>query len=136
MYSAFADGNSWSKVVEQLQAKGYSVIAVQNPLTSFADDVAATKRAIAQMEGLVLLVGHSYGGMVISEAGKDPKVAGWSTLLHWFLKKDKTLATLMLRCLQRELNGRSSLVPMAFCPCSWRESMSTSHRMCHPVKEK
>jgi pimeloyl-ACP methyl ester carboxylesterase len=76
VHGAFADGSSWSKVVVQLQAKGYNVIAVQNPLTSLADDVAATKRAIALMDGPVLLVGHSYGGMVISEAGKDPKVAG------------------------------------------------------------
>ena len=76
VHGAFADGSSWSKVVAQLQAKGYNVLAVQNPLTSFADDVAATKRTIAQMDGPVLLVGHSYGGMVISEAGKDPKVAG------------------------------------------------------------
>jgi pimeloyl-ACP methyl ester carboxylesterase len=76
VHGAFADGSSWSKVVAQLQAKGYNVIAVQNPLTSLVDDVAATKRAIAQMDGPVLLVGHSYGGMVISEAGKDPKVAG------------------------------------------------------------
>ena len=52
------------------------MIAVQNPLTSLADDVAATKRAIAQMDGPVLLVAHSFGGMVITEAGKDPKVAG------------------------------------------------------------
>ena len=76
VHGAFADGSSWSKVIAQLQAKGYNVIAVQNPLTSFADDVAATKRAIAQMDDSVLLAGHSYGGMVISEAGKDPKVAG------------------------------------------------------------
>lgn len=76
VHGAFADGSSWSKVVTKLQAKGYNVIAVQNPLTSFEDDVAAAKRAIAQLEGPVLLVGHSYGGMVISEAGKDPKVAG------------------------------------------------------------
>jgi pimeloyl-ACP methyl ester carboxylesterase len=76
VHGAFADGSSWSKVVAQLQAKDYNVIAVQNPLTSFADDVAAARRAIAQMDGPVLLVGHSYGGMVISEAGKDPKVSG------------------------------------------------------------
>lgn len=76
VHGAFADGSSWSKVIPLLQAKGLNVIAVQNPLTGFADDVAAAKRAIAQMEGPVLLVGHSYGGMVISEAGKDPKVAG------------------------------------------------------------
>jgi pimeloyl-ACP methyl ester carboxylesterase len=76
VHGAFADGSSWSQVISQLQGKGYNVIAVQNPLTSFGDDVAAAKRAIAQMDGPVLLVGHSYGGMVISEAGKDPKVAG------------------------------------------------------------
>lgn len=76
VHGAFADGSSWSKVITQLQAKGFNVVAVQNPLTSFDDDVAAAKRAIAQMDGPVLLVGHSYGGMVISEAGKDPKVAG------------------------------------------------------------
>lgn len=76
VHGAFADGSSWSKVINQLQEEGFNVIAVQNPLTSFADDVAATRRAIALSEGPVLLVGHSYGGMVISEAGKDPKVAG------------------------------------------------------------
>jgi pimeloyl-ACP methyl ester carboxylesterase len=76
VHGAFADGSCWSKVIVQLQAKGYNVIVVQNPLTSLADDVAAAKRTIAQMDGPLLLVAHSYGGMVISEAGKDPKVAG------------------------------------------------------------
>src|SRR6185369_16259874 len=76
VHGAFADGSSWSKVIAQLQEKGYNVIAVQNPLTSLAEDVATAKRAIAQIDGPVLLVAHSYGGMVISEAGKDPKVAG------------------------------------------------------------
>jgi pimeloyl-ACP methyl ester carboxylesterase len=76
VHGAFADGSSWAKVIPLLQAKGLNVIAVQNPLTSFGDDVAAAKRAIDAMSGPVLLVGHSYGGMVISEAGKDTKVAG------------------------------------------------------------
>ncbi len=76
VHGAFADGSSWSKVIAQLQAKGYYVVSVQNPLTSLADDVAATKRTLAQMDGPILLVAHSYGGMVISEAGNDPKVAG------------------------------------------------------------
>src|SRR4030095_6707920 len=76
IHGAFADGSCWSKVIAQLQAKGYNVIAVQNPLTSLADDVAAARRTIAQIEGPLLLVAHSYGGMVMSEAGKDPKVAG------------------------------------------------------------
>jgi pimeloyl-ACP methyl ester carboxylesterase len=76
VHGAFADGSSWSKVIAVLQAKGYNVIAVQNPLTSLADDVAATTRAIAQMNGPVILVGHSWAGMVISVAGNDPKVVG------------------------------------------------------------
>ncbi|MBV7532485.1 alpha/beta fold hydrolase [Chitinophaga sp. sic0106] len=76
VHGAFADGSSWAKVFPLLQAKGYNVVAVQNPLTSLTDDVAATKRAIALMDGPVLLVGHSYGGMVISAAGNDPKVVG------------------------------------------------------------
>ncbi len=76
VHGAFADGSCWSKVILLLQAKGYNVVAVQNPLTSLANDVAAAKRAIAQVDGPVLLVAHSYGGMVITEAGNDPKVAG------------------------------------------------------------
>jgi pimeloyl-ACP methyl ester carboxylesterase len=76
VHGAFADGSSWSKVIPLLQAKGYNVVAVQNPLSSLADDVAATKRAIAQLNGPVILVGHSWAGMVVSEAGNESKVAG------------------------------------------------------------
>jgi pimeloyl-ACP methyl ester carboxylesterase len=76
VHGAWADGSSWSKIIAPLEAKGYHVVAVQNPLTSLADDTATTKRAIALMDGPVLLVGHSYGGAVITEAGSDPKVAG------------------------------------------------------------
>jgi len=76
VHGAWADGSSWSKVIPLLEAKGLHVVAVQIPLTSFADDVAATQRAIALEDGPLLLVGHSYGGAVITEAGNDPKVAG------------------------------------------------------------
>ena len=76
VHGAFADGSSWAKVIPLLEAKGLRVTAVQNPLSSLADDVAATKRAIANQDGPVILVGHSWAGMVISEAGNDPKVAG------------------------------------------------------------
>jgi len=75
VHGAFADGSSWSKVIPLLLAKGYKVTAVSNPLTTFQEDVAATKRAIAAADGPVTLVGHSYGGVVITEAGNDPKVA-------------------------------------------------------------
>jgi pimeloyl-ACP methyl ester carboxylesterase len=76
VHGAFADGSSWSKVIPLLQTKGFRVKSVGIPLTSFADDVAATKRAIAAEDGPLILVGHSYGGLVITEAGNDPKVAG------------------------------------------------------------
>ncbi len=76
VHGAWADGSSWAKLIPLLQAKGFHVVAVQNPLNSLADDTATTKRAIALMDGPVLLVGHSYGGAVITEAGADPKVAG------------------------------------------------------------
>jgi pimeloyl-ACP methyl ester carboxylesterase len=64
VHGAWADGSSWSKVIPLLEAKGLHVVSVQNPLTSLADDVAATKRAIALQDGPVILVGHSYGGAV------------------------------------------------------------------------
>ncbi|WP_020604577.1 alpha/beta fold hydrolase [Spirosoma spitsbergense] len=76
VHGAFADGSSWAKVIPLLEARGLHVVAVQNPLSSLADDVSAAKRAIALTDGPVLLVGHSWGGVVISEAGTDPKVAG------------------------------------------------------------
>jgi len=76
VHGAWADGSCWSKVIALLQAKGFHVVAVQNPLTSLADDVAATKRIIALQNGPVILVGHSYAGVVITEAGNDPKVVG------------------------------------------------------------
>src|SRR3989442_15104516 len=76
VHGAWADGSSWAKVVPLLEAAGLHVVAVQNPLTSLQDDVAAVQRAIALQDGPVLLVGHSYGGAVITEAGTDPKVAG------------------------------------------------------------
>jgi pimeloyl-ACP methyl ester carboxylesterase len=76
VHNAWADGSCWSKVIALLEAKGFHVVAVQNPLTSLADDVAATKRIIALQDGPVILVGHSYAGVVITEAGNDPKVVG------------------------------------------------------------
>src|ERR1044071_3373431 len=76
VHGAFADGSSWAKVIPLLEKAGLNAVAVQNPLTSLADDLAATRRAIAQQDGPVILVGHSWAGVVITEAGADPKVAG------------------------------------------------------------
>lgn len=75
VHGAWADGSSWSEVIPYLQAAGLKVTSVQNPLTSVADDVAATRRALARQDGPTVLVGHSYGGTVISESGVDPKVS-------------------------------------------------------------
>ncbi|MDR3428745.1 alpha/beta hydrolase [Silvimonas sp.] len=74
VHGAWADGSSWAKIIPLLVAKGMKVNAVQLPLTSFEADVAAVRRAIALAQGDVVLVGHSYAGAVIGEAGNDPKV--------------------------------------------------------------
>jgi pimeloyl-ACP methyl ester carboxylesterase len=75
VHGAFADGSSWSKVIPLLEDMGYHAVAVQNPLTSLADEVAFTKRIVAMQDGPVILVAHSWGGAVITQAGDDPKVA-------------------------------------------------------------
>jgi pimeloyl-ACP methyl ester carboxylesterase len=74
VHGAWADGSSWAKVISRLQQKGIETVAVQNPLTSLDDDVAAVNRAIASAKDPVVLVGHSWGGAVITQAGGDPKV--------------------------------------------------------------
>ena len=76
VHGGFVDGSGWEKVYHTLRRDGFRVSVVQNPTTSLADDVAATRRVIAAEEGPVILVGHSYGGVVITEAGTDPNVAG------------------------------------------------------------
>ena len=76
VHGAWSDGSSWSKVIPLLHADGYNVVAVQLPLTSLADDTAVVNRALAVETGHVLLVGHSYGGAVITQAGSDSKVEG------------------------------------------------------------
>jgi pimeloyl-ACP methyl ester carboxylesterase len=76
VHGAWADGSSWSKVVPLLQAEGLNVVCTQNPLSSIADDVAVANRMINAQDGPVLLVGHSYGGVIITEAGNNPKVQG------------------------------------------------------------
>jgi pimeloyl-ACP methyl ester carboxylesterase len=76
VHGAWADGSSWSKVIPILRKHDLRVTAVQLPLTSLQDDVKSVARAVAQLEGPTILVGHSYGGVVITEAGNDPKVVG------------------------------------------------------------
>jgi pimeloyl-ACP methyl ester carboxylesterase len=76
VHGGFVDGSGWLGVHKILTKKGYTVSVVQNPTITVADDVAVTKRALAKLDGPAILVGHSYGGVVITEAGNDPKVSG------------------------------------------------------------
>ena len=76
VHGGFVDGSGWEGVYQALKKNGYTVSIVQNSTTSLADDVAVTKRTLAAQNGPAILVGHSYGGVVITEAGNDPKVAG------------------------------------------------------------
>src|SRR6201999_1256176 len=75
VHGLYADGSSWIDVIPYLQRAGLNVTAVQNPLTSLADDVAATRRVLAAQDGPTVLVGHSFAGTIISEAGNDPEVS-------------------------------------------------------------
>ena len=75
VHGLYADGSSWIDVIPYLQRAGLNVTAVQNPLSSLADDVAATRRVLASLDGPTVLVGHSFAGTIISEAGDDPKVS-------------------------------------------------------------
>jgi len=94
VHGAWADGSSWSKLIPLLEAKGVHAVAVQNPLSSVADDVASTNRLINVQDGPVLLVGHSYGGAVITEAGNNPKVAGLVYVAAFAPEEGETLGGL------------------------------------------
>jgi len=94
VHGAWADGSSWSKLIPLLQAKGLHAVAVQNPLSSVAEDVASTNRLIDAQDGPVLLVGHSYGGAVITEAGNNPKVAGLVYVAAFAPEEGETLGGL------------------------------------------
>lgn len=94
VHGAWADGSCWSKVIPILIAKGLHAVAVQNPLSSVADDVASTNRLVDIQDGPVLLVGHSYGGAVITEAGNNPKVSGLVYVAAFAPEEGETLGGL------------------------------------------
>jgi pimeloyl-ACP methyl ester carboxylesterase len=91
----FVDGSGWEGVYNILKKDGYDVAVVQNPTTSLADDVAFTRRVIAAQPGRSLLVGHSYGGVVITEAGTDPKAAGLVYIAAFAPDKGESVASLI-----------------------------------------
>ena len=95
VHGGFVDGSGWDGVYRSLKKKGYSVSIVQNPTLSLADDVAVTKRTLASQDEPAILVGHSYGGAVITEAGNDPKVAGLVYITAFAPDKGESVATLI-----------------------------------------
>jgi pimeloyl-ACP methyl ester carboxylesterase len=95
VHGGFVDGAGWEGVYNILKKGGFNVSIVQNPTTSLADDVAATRLAIAQAQGPVVLVGHSYGGVVVTEAGTDPKVAGLVYITAFAPDKGESVETLI-----------------------------------------
>jgi pimeloyl-ACP methyl ester carboxylesterase len=95
VHGGFVDGSGWEDVYRMLKKDGYQVSIVQNPTSSLADDVAATKRVLAGQKGPVVLVGHSYGGVVITEAGNDPKVAGLVYIAAFAPDKGESVAALI-----------------------------------------
>ncbi len=95
VHGGFVDGSGWEDVYKILRKDGYNVSIVQNPTLSLADDVAATKRIVARERGTVILVGHSYGGVVITEAGNDPKVVGLVYIAAFAPDKGESVAALI-----------------------------------------
>ena len=95
VHGGFVDGSGWQGVYNALKKSGYAVTVVQNPTFSLADDVAVTKRALATQNGPVILVGHSYGGVVITEAGNDPKVAGLVYIAAFAPDKGESVSALI-----------------------------------------
>jgi pimeloyl-ACP methyl ester carboxylesterase len=95
VHGGFVDGSGWEQVYRMLKKDGYAVRVVQNPTTSLADDVAATKRVLSGETRPVILVGHSYGGVVITEAGNDPKVAGLVYIAAFAPDKGESVAALI-----------------------------------------
>ena len=95
VHGAWADGSGWEGVYRLLRKDGFSVSVVQNPTISLADDVQATKRVLAAQNGPVILVGHSYGGKVITEAGTDPKVVGLVYIAGWIPNKGESVSSLI-----------------------------------------
>ena len=95
VHGGFVDGSGWEEVYKTLKKNGYNVSIVQNPTISLADDVAVTKRVLETQTGPVILVGHSYGGAVITEAGNDPKVAGLVYIAAFALDDGESVSSLI-----------------------------------------
>jgi pimeloyl-ACP methyl ester carboxylesterase len=123
----FVDGSRWEAVFHSLRKDGYKVSVVQNPTIALADDVRVTKRVIAAQEGPVILVGHSYGGVVITEAGNDPKVVGLVYIAAFAPDRGESVASLI------KAPPREPRFPQSFRPRTAFYS-STQRSFGHPSR--
>jgi pimeloyl-ACP methyl ester carboxylesterase len=113
VHGAWADGSGWESVYRSLRKENLSVSVVQNPTISLVDDVQATRRVLAEQNGPVILVGHSYGGAVISEAGNDSKVAGLVYIAGWVPDQGESVSSLIEDLIK---NGPPGPVPPILPP--------------------
>lgn len=132
VHGAFADGSSWNRVIPLLEARGLHVVSVQNPLVSLADDAAATKRTVDAQKGPVVLVGHSWAGVVISEAGNDDKVKSLVYVAAFAPDNGQSIADVTQGC--RRPRGPVSCARMRAVSrrCRTRRSRRISPPTCRP----
>lgn len=104
VHGLWADGSCWNIVIASLQAEGYEVVSTQNPTTSLEDDVAATKKALDRTQGPVILVGHSWGGFVITETGNDPRVVGLVYIAAFAPDANETPVDLLAKAAPNDLD--------------------------------
>jgi pimeloyl-ACP methyl ester carboxylesterase len=123
VHGAFADGSGWEGVYKILTKKGYKVSIASNPLTGFADDVTAVKRVIDRQDGPVILVGHSYGGAVITEAGNDPKVVGLVYVSAFVPDANRLYSSYCRPGFPHRLQGLFLLTQMAMYGMTWLNFM-------------
>ena len=131
VHGAWGDGSHWKHVIPSLHAKGYTVRAVQIPLTSVADDVQTTKNLVASLTGPILLVGHSYGGFVISAVGNEPNVVGLVYIAALRPRRRRKLRRLIKRkALRLPVPLLSNPMHRAFCGWIMTSTPKTSARVC------
>jgi pimeloyl-ACP methyl ester carboxylesterase len=123
VHGIWADGSCWTAQIAALQAEGYNVVSVQNPLTSLADDVAVTQTVMANIKGKIILVGHSWGGFVITQAGNDPKVVGLVYVAAFAPDQGETLPSLSKNAAQTQLGNY--FVPAGDCFFLSQEGIKT-----------
>ncbi len=134
VHGAWADGSSWQRVIAILLERGVPVVAVQNPTTSLDADVAATQLVLASIDGPVVLVGHSWGGAVITQAGNDPKVRALVYVAAFAPDVGKRLAIWSRRIRRRLRWHTSSTSAVATSRWRWMAGSTTSRTICRNMR--